>query len=195
MSLREHGPSWITPPSLLSANSFTLPAFRVNYVHVRKKRGSPVVRAVKNLPASAGDTRDTGSIPGWGRSPGEGNGNLHQYSGLEDSTDCVVHGIARSQIQLSGFHFTMYTQTYIHTHTHIHTQQFSFSLPMSWLPHCQSLKHKTESLLLWIWSPSSITAFECLLNCIAISSSELPVTGRIQVKSGQCFWCIWTKLP
>ena len=35
---------------------------------------------VKNPPASAGDTRDTGSIPGLGRSPGEGNGNSLHYS-------------------------------------------------------------------------------------------------------------------
>ena len=39
---------------------------------------------VKNLPASAGDVRDAGSIPGSGRSPGEGNGNPHQYSCLEN---------------------------------------------------------------------------------------------------------------
>ena len=38
---------------------------------------------VKNLLASAGDTRDMGSIPGSGRSPGGGNGNLLQYSCLE----------------------------------------------------------------------------------------------------------------
>ena len=35
--------------------------------------------AVKNLPASAGDLKDTGSIPGWGRSPGVGNNNPLQY--------------------------------------------------------------------------------------------------------------------
>ena len=42
---------------------------------------------VKNLPAIAGDIRDVGSIPGWERSPGEGLGNLLQYSCLENSTD------------------------------------------------------------------------------------------------------------
>ena len=36
-----------------------------------------MVLVVKNLPASAGDIRDPGSIPGWGRSPGGGNGNPH----------------------------------------------------------------------------------------------------------------------
>ena len=42
---------------------------------------------VKNLPASAGDIRDPGSIPGSGRPPGEGNGNPLQYSCLENSMD------------------------------------------------------------------------------------------------------------
>ena len=41
--------------------------------------------AVKNLPANAGDIRDTGSTPGSGRSPGIGNGNPHQYSCLGNS--------------------------------------------------------------------------------------------------------------
>ena len=58
---------------------------------------------VKNLPASAGDTGDTGSIPGSERSPGEGNGNLLQYSCLENSMDrgawrvSISHGVAKSQ--------------------------------------------------------------------------------------------------
>ena len=42
---------------------------------------------VKNPPASAGDARDMSSIPGWGRSPGEGNGNPLQYFCLENSMD------------------------------------------------------------------------------------------------------------
>ena len=52
---------------------------------------------VKNLPADSGDT---GSIPGLGRSPGEGNDNPLQYSCLEDSMDraawqATVHGVSR----------------------------------------------------------------------------------------------------
>ena len=43
--------------------------------------------AVKNLPANAGDVRDTGSIPGLGRSLGEGNGNPLKYSCLENPRD------------------------------------------------------------------------------------------------------------
>jgi len=40
---------------------------------------------------------DLGSIPGLGRSPGEGNGYPLQYSGLENSMDCIVHGVAKSR--------------------------------------------------------------------------------------------------
>ena len=42
---------------------------------------------VKNLPANAGDTRDAGSIPGSGKSPGVGNGNPFQYSCLKNTMD------------------------------------------------------------------------------------------------------------
>ena len=44
-------------------------------------------------------------IPGLGRSPGEGKGYPLQYSGLENSMDCMVHGVAKSQTWLSTFHF------------------------------------------------------------------------------------------
>ena len=58
---------------------------------------------VKNLPANAGDPD---SIPGSGRSPGEGNRNPFQYSCLENSMDrgawqATVYGVAKSQTRLS----------------------------------------------------------------------------------------------
>ena len=61
---------------------------------------------VKNPPANAGDA---GSIPGSGRAPGGGNGNLLQYSYLENSMDrgawqATVHGVAKSQTRLSTAH-------------------------------------------------------------------------------------------
>ena len=66
---------------------------------------SQVALVVKNLLANAGDP---GSIPGWGRSPGEGNGNPLQYSCLENSMDggawwATVHGVAKSWTRLSDF--------------------------------------------------------------------------------------------
>ena len=47
---------------------------------------------------STSNAGDLGSIPGLGRSPGEGNGYSLQYSGLEISMDCIVHGVTKSWI-------------------------------------------------------------------------------------------------
>ena len=47
---------------------------------------------------------DLGSVPGSGRSPGERNGYPLQYSVLENSMYCIVHGVAKSQTRLSEFH-------------------------------------------------------------------------------------------
>ena len=64
----------------------------------------PSGSVVKDLPVNAGDS---GSIPGLGRCPGEGNGNLLQYSCLENLMDrgacqATVHGVAKSQTRLSN---------------------------------------------------------------------------------------------
>ena len=56
---------------------------------------------------SACNVGDLGSIPRLERSPGEEKGYLFQYSGLENSMDCLVRGVAKSRIQLSDFHFTL----------------------------------------------------------------------------------------
>ena len=56
---------------------------------------------------SACNVGDLGSIPRLGKSPGEGKGYPLQYSGLEKSMDCIVHGVAKSQTRLSDFHFTL----------------------------------------------------------------------------------------
>ena len=54
---------------------------------------------------SARNAGDLGSIPGLGRSPGEGKGYLLQYSGLENLMDSIVHGLTKSRTRLSNFHF------------------------------------------------------------------------------------------
>ena len=54
---------------------------------------------------SACNAGDLGSIPGWGRSPGEGKGYPLQYSGLENSMDSIIRGVAKSQTRLNDFHF------------------------------------------------------------------------------------------
>ena len=58
---------------------------------------------------SACNVRDPGLIPGLGRSPGERKGYPLQYSGLENSMDCIVHGITKRRTRLSDF--TMPTST------------------------------------------------------------------------------------
>ena len=74
--------------------------------------GFPGGTVGKNPPANAGDAWDASSIPGLERSPGEGNGNLLQYSCLENSMDrgtwqATVHRVSKSQAGLSNY-----------THTH-----------------------------------------------------------------------------
>ena len=54
---------------------------------------------------SACNAGDLGSIPGLGRSQGEGKGYPRQYSGLENFMNCIVHGVAKSQTWLSNFYF------------------------------------------------------------------------------------------
>ena len=68
-------------------------------------QASQVVLVVKNLLANAGDLTDTGSIPGLGRSPGEGHGNPFRYSCLENPMDrgawqAMVHRVAKSWTRL-----------------------------------------------------------------------------------------------
>ena len=100
---------------------------------------------VKNLPANAGETSDVGSIPGLGRTPGEGNGNLLHCSCLGNSTDrgswrvqstgsqsgtwlsmCThAHNTHRSTVDRETEHMNTHTQPYCgletdggNTHTH-----------------------------------------------------------------------------
>ena len=65
------------------------------------KMGFPDSSAGKE---SACNVRDLGLTPGLGRSPREGKGYPLQYSGLDNSMDCTVHGVTKSQTPLSDFH-------------------------------------------------------------------------------------------
>ena len=74
--------------------------------------GFPDGSAGKESPCNVGDL---GSIPGLGRSPGGGNSYPLQYSGLENSMDCIVHGVTKSWTWLSDFslHFTSILKTHV----------------------------------------------------------------------------------
>ena len=108
-------PAKVLPVNLLthwvwSTAASTCPLFLENQLFLRQSQllGRPVQVAlvIKNPSASAGDIRDTGSIPGLERSPGEGNGTPLQYSCLENSMgretwQATVHGAAESRMRLN----------------------------------------------------------------------------------------------
>ena len=82
--------------------------------YIQTERASQVVLVVKNTPANVGDVRDTGSIPGLGRSPGRGHGNPLQCSCLENphgqrSLAGYSHGLTKSQTRVKQL--SMHTQT------------------------------------------------------------------------------------
>ena len=64
--------------------------------------GIPLSSVGKEFACNAGDP---GWIPGLGTATGEGKGYPFQCSGLENSVDCICHGVAKGQILLSNFHF------------------------------------------------------------------------------------------
>ena len=87
---------------------------------------------------SACNAGDLGSISGLGRSPGEGKSYPFQYSGLENSMECVVHGVSKSRTRLSDF------QSIIHRPTAIMRQRLT-SLPIL-LQGNGYLFHRTEGV-------------------------------------------------
>ena len=85
---------------------------QVGKIHRRRDRlptpvflGFPCGSAGKESTCNVGDL---GSIPGLGRSFGEGKVYPLQYSGLENSTEYIVHGVTKIWTRLSDFHFLLY---------------------------------------------------------------------------------------
>ena len=79
---------------------------------------------------SAHTPRDLGSIPGWGRSPGEGKGYPLQYCSLENSMDCIVRGVAKSWTRLSDFHFHFQWMQNLNVMAHRQSISHHFLLPI-----------------------------------------------------------------
>ena len=121
--------SWKPGPTISLSLTFQSWSQRVLNSSIKLQGFSGSV--VNNLPGNAGDTRDAGSIPRTGRSPGGGNGNPLQYSCLENSTDkatwqATVHGVAKTWAWLSNrAHQTIRNAT---------LNKFpKYSMPVSWL--------------------------------------------------------------
>ena len=92
--------------NILSSNSLPLNFSILRFCILTSCYIKPQVDSSCFPDASAGkestcNAEDLGSIPGLGRSPGEGNSYPLQYSGLENSMDCIVHGVAKSQTRLN----------------------------------------------------------------------------------------------
>ena len=97
---------WTGGPGMLQS----MGSQRVGHNWVTKMNfwASVVAQWVKDLPAVRETwIGDLGSIPGLGKSPGEGKGYPIQYSRLETSMDCIVHGVTKSQTRLSDFHWNL----------------------------------------------------------------------------------------
>ena len=104
--LQRLGHKWATslfPFTILCKLSLWLLTWLPNGLPQFPNLGFPCGSAGKESACNAGDL---GLIPGLGRSPGAGKGYPLQYSGLENSMDFIVHGIAKSRTRLSDFHFT-----------------------------------------------------------------------------------------
>ena len=133
---------------------------------------------VKYPPANARDSGDLDLIPGWGRSPGGGNGNPLQYSCLENPMDrgawrARVHGVAKSWTWLSNQHFHFHYSLSQNNNGRFQ-RQFSILgklLPwmkfFSWLPLCtKQVPHLLThySFILLILAPLQFILFrECLI--------------------------------
>ena len=93
--------------------------------------GFPGISDSKESTCNAGDL---GPILELGRSPEEGKGYPLQYSGLENSTDHVVHGVAKSRTRLNNFHFhflLFFSLLYGPTSLHDHWKDHSFDYPVA----------------------------------------------------------------
>ena len=89
------------------------------YIHSKANGGFSSGLVVKNLPANAGATGDVSSIPGLGRSPGGENGNLLQYSCLENphgqrSLVGYSHRVTKSRTRLKQLSMHAHTFVYVH---------------------------------------------------------------------------------
>ena len=125
---------------------------------------------------SAHDAGDPGSMPGLGRSPGEGNGNPLQYSCLENSMDggawwATVHGVTKSQTWLSDFtHFTScdLTQMCLLVYYQI------FLVECLWFPSYRTKWHPTPVLL-----PGKSHGWRSLVGCSPWDREESDTTKQL----------------
>jgi len=126
---------------------------------------------VKNLPASAGDTRDMGSIPRSEWSPGVGNGNLLQYS-------CMENSMGSQRVR----------QDWAHTHMHTYTQtHISITNDLQFLEHLN--KNVVLKSLKWVlWTLYVFYCCCCCCYCITSVVSDSVRPHGLQPTRPLCPW-------
>ena len=92
---------------------FSIETYLLNFSSAYFLRASQVAPVVKNPPANAGDVRDMGSIPGSGRSPGEGHGNLLH--------SCLDRGAWQAAVDEITKSWTRLNRLSTHAHTYLLT--------------------------------------------------------------------------
>ena len=133
-------------------------------IHYNKKKKN--LTGGKKKKESACSVGDLGLIPGLGRSPAEAKGYPLPYPGLENSMDCIVHGVAKSRTWLSDFRFpniqSLYSNTFPHTHWASRSQFSSDSRSTRWpsphrvksqslrVTHISRVDHKSRGLS-YVW--------------------------------------------
>ena len=117
------------------------------------------------------DVGGLGSIPGLGRSPGEGKGYPLQYSGLENSMDCIVHGVTKSQTWLSNFHFQESSGDVIKT---------QFFIPLIWGAWYLGY-HQTPWWCWCYWSRDHLLCSQALRSCAWIKSDPGYCLRKLQI--------------
>ena len=121
-----------------------------------------------------------GLIPGLGRSPGEGKGYPLQYSGLENSRDSLVHGVAKSRAWLSNSRF--------HKERWKHYNEFSLKVHLFNSQNCPLLWN--EGLLIFVVVRSLISHSDFLPPRDG-SMPGFPVLHHLPVCSDSCALCQW----
>ena len=85
---------------------------QIDYI-LCSQRWRSSTQSAKTRPGAVAQTMNSLFGPWVAKIPGEGNGYPLQYTGLENSMDCIVHRVTKSQTQLSDFHFTFIVQLWI----------------------------------------------------------------------------------
>ena len=112
---------------------------------------------------------DLGLIPGLGRSPGEGKAYPRQYSSLGNSMDCIIHGVAKNQTQLSYFHLNEMIFVFYYVFQHV-GDSFMCDVWLHFIPFQSSIVFQYNIILQFIVC-SPVNGLEIVSSFFVVVSS------------------------